>query len=353
MNKKLQPITIEGTLAEMSVDNKFSIKVPTAKGVDIKALIKSDADPMFVVVEALNDGVSKNNRKYSKETVASVATQINSLKPDAYQGHLTDEERPFANPDSKTIWVGAKVLTIDGKDRLFVKGYIMPYATELKQYLRAAKAVTKKVAVSIYGRAEELLNASGIKEVMNFKLESIDWARGSSAGIATLGYMSITREMEDNMESGDYMKVIENYETIREIAQETAKTEIVKEQGSNLSVVAEMLNTTPAQVSTVVSEMVNTIAEQERKLTDYTISEMLSEKLPTNSVRKVAKTLVLAEMEKGSYNRDRASIVIDEVLKSETMENVVSEMSSKLDINPRKSVDAVSRSYTTVTDKKK
>jgi len=174
MKKDLKSITIEGTLAEMSIDNKFDIKVPTAKGVDIKALMEGDDDPMFVVVEALNDGVSANNRSYSIETVESVAEQINSLKPDAYQGHLRDEDRPFANPDSKTIWVGAKVLTVDGKKRLFVKGYVLPYAKELKQYLRAAKAVGKKVAVSIYGTAKELVNSSGIREVLNFKLESID-----------------------------------------------------------------------------------------------------------------------------------------------------------------------------------
>lgn len=347
MKEENKLITIEGTLAEMAGE-KTEIDVPVANGVDIKALIEGDDDPMFVVVEALNESVSANNRMYSSETIKSVAEQINSMKPDAYQGHMRDEERPFANPDSKTIWVGAKVHNVKGKKRLFIKGYVLPYAKELKQYLRAAKAVGKKIAVSIYGTAKELLEGD-FRKVMDFKLESIDWARGVAAGVPTLGYMAITREMEDDAKNSDWVKVIEDYNTIREIAVESVKEEIKKDRDSKLQVISEMLDVPVDSITSVISEMKDTIANQEEELTNYYIDKELESKVPSKLIRGVVKTLVVAEMSKSVYNRTRASEIINSVVDSDMVSNILSEMSRKLDINPKEGSGYVdSRQYTTV-----
>ena len=351
MNKKLEGMTIEGILAEMTDSAEGAIKVPIAKGVNIKSLIKGDDDPMFVVVEALNEGVSGSNRKYSPETIEDIAKQINKNKPDAYIGHLKDEDRPYANPESQTLWIGAKTLKVGGSKRLFIKGYILPYAEVLKKYIRAAQAVGKSIAVSIYGTANEILNASGVKEVLDFSLETIDWARPAAAGVKTLGYMSVTREMEDNAKDGDYLKVIENFNAIREMTADTVKAEIIRDQNSQLAVVAEMLNTEPKEVKTIVAEMRSTIMEQEKELTDRFIDEELSNRLPTKSVRNVAKVLVLAEMKKESYNRARASEVINTTLASKAVGKVISEMSGKIDINPPTGSGSDSRKFTKVEKK--
>lgn len=349
MNEEAKNITIQGTLSEMAGADDFVIQVPLAKGVDIKALTDGDPDPMFVVVEALNETVSKNNREYDKATIKSIAEQINQIKPDAYVGHLKDDERAYKNPQSKTIWVGAKVMKVDGKDRLFVKGYVLPYATDLKQYLKAAKAIGKQVAVSIYGMARETINAvTKVRKIVDFNLESIDWARSGSAGVDTLGYMAITKEMEDKIEKKDWLSVIDTYNTVRESVEESLKVEKTIEQNTQLQTVSEMLGVSPENVVTTISEMKNTIVEQEKELTISFIAEQLKDRISSKSARGVIKTIVLAEMDRSVYNRDRASAIIDSVLQSEIGKQVLSEMSRKLDINPLVEGKVDNRSYTVI-----
>jgi hypothetical protein len=125
-------VQITGTVAEMaSKVNNLKIEVPFAQGVDIEKLIKGDKNPLFVTIEAVNDSVSKSKRRYTPEVIADIAKQINENKPDGYDGHLKDEDRAFVRPKSQTIWLGAIVKNIEGKARLFIKGYVFPYAKEL------------------------------------------------------------------------------------------------------------------------------------------------------------------------------------------------------------------------------
>jgi len=350
MNKEEKNnLIIEGTLSEMAGADDFTIQVPVAKGVDIKALTEGDPDPMFVVVEALNETVSKNNREYDTATIKSIAEQINNIKPDAYVGHIKDEERAYKNPQSKTIWIGAKVMKIDGKNRLFVKGYVLPYAKELKQYLKAAKAIGKQVAVSIYGLAREVLDPiSKIKKVVDFRLESIDWARSGAAGVDTLGYMAITKEMEDDANKKDWLAVIDTYNTVRESVEESMRNETSAKHQTQLQVVSEMLGTTPENVVDTVMEMKNTLDRQEKELTINFIEEQLKGRVSSKSARSIIKTIVLAEMDKSVYNRTRASAIIDSVLQSDIGKQVLSEMSRKLDINPLVERELDSRSYTVI-----
>lgn len=349
MKEENKNIVIEATLSEMTGVDDFVIQVPLAKGVDITALTDGDPDPMFVVVEALNETVSKNNREYDTATIKSIAEQINNTKPDAYIGHLKDEERAYKNPQSKTIWIGAKMMKVDGKNRLFVKGYILPYAVELKQYLKAAKAIGKQVAVSIYGTAKELLDAvSKVRKVVDFRLESIDWARSGSAGVDTLGYMAITKEMEDESSKKNWESVIDTYNTIRESVEETMRAEVTKEHQTQLQVVSEMLSTSIDNVVTTIKEMKSTIVEQEKELARNLIAEQLKSRVSSKSARMVIQTIVLAEMEKSVYNRNRASAIIDSVLQSDIGKQVLSEMSKKLDINPLVEGKIDTRSYTVI-----
>lgn len=185
------------TISEQT-NKKFD--VPIAPDVNIEELTKGDKDPMFVTIEALNDSkASRNNNYYDIKTLQSIAEQVNKLKPDAFQGHLEDKDRPYKNPESQTIWIGAKIFNIDGVNRLFIKGYVLPSAKQRRSYLKAAKAAGKAVFVSIYGRAKQLYDkAIQASRVVDIRLESIDWARAGGAGIDTLGFVNITREMADD-----------------------------------------------------------------------------------------------------------------------------------------------------------
>ena len=59
----------------------------------IEKIMKRDKNPLFVTIQVAREGVSKNGRNYSAETMREIAEQINSKQPDGYMGHLTDEVR--------------------------------------------------------------------------------------------------------------------------------------------------------------------------------------------------------------------------------------------------------------------
>lgn len=345
--EKEKLVSIQGTVAEMSDGSKFNIDVPLPKSVNVAELTEGDDEPMFVIIEALNESVSKNGRKYDSKTLQSVADQINTKKPDAYMGHLEDKDRPYKNPTSQTLWLGAKVNEVEGKKRLFVKGYVLPYAKELRQYLKAAKAVGKNVAVSVYGKAREVLDSvTNSNLVRDFNLESIDWARPGSEGIQTLGILGITKEMEQEKKDDNWESVLDTYSTVRESVENELREKIKKDHSTKLATIAEQLNVEESEIVNVVSEMKNTISRQERELTDHFINREIEEKIPTKTGRSVVKRLVIAEMGKGKYNRKRASNVIDSVLNSEETSEVLKEMSINLNLNPNYTPTESNRKYT-------
>lgn len=174
----------EGELPEIALE-----------GVDLAALTAGDEEPLFVTIEAVAETVSRNRRRYTAGVVRSIIEQVNERRPDGYAGHLRDEDRPFVAPQAETLWLGGVVQEIGGKLRGFVKGYVLPSAAERRDYLRRARAAGKRVAVSIYGTARGLVDAvERVFEVVEFELESIDWARPGAEGIVTSGAWSLTSE---------------------------------------------------------------------------------------------------------------------------------------------------------------
>jgi len=201
-------------------------------GVDkniVSELIKDDKAPMFVTVEAANPQVSANGNVWDKKALFSIAEQVNTKKPDGYFGHLTEEERETKMPESQTLWLGATVKEIDGKDRLFIKGYVLPYANKLRTYLKKAIAIGKKVGVSVYGTANQIWdNSLNAKKIMNFDLESIDWARPGAEGMKTMGLVSVTSEMKEGKVDNDKLlkELAEARKTTKEMYNEYIKNRI-------------------------------------------------------------------------------------------------------------------------------
>lgn len=317
MQKQVQ---IKATVSEMArkLDN-LKIDVPFADGVDVAKLTKGDKSPLFVTVEAVNDTVSKGKRRYTPEVIQEIATQINENKPDGYDGHLKDEDRPYARPKSQTIWLGAVVKEVDGKLRLFVKGYVFPYAKELRQYLKAAKATGKKVAVSIYGQAQHVWNkVMGAYDLTNFQLESIDWARSGAEGVPALGYLGVASEMANETELREKIKT----EVISEMAEEHNK---------------------------IVSEMTNEIQELKKVIVANYIDNTLKSKIVSETARKVIKSIIVKEIA-NETDLVRVAEMVDGILRLDETKMIVSEMSNKTSFNPlidnRKSGDT--RKFTVI-----
>lgn len=319
-------VRLTATIAEMAGDiNKMTIDVPVSSKVDVAALIEGDDNPLFVVVEALNEGVSRNKINYTADVIREIAAQVNEKIPDAYEGHIREEDQPYAKPESKTLWIGATVKEIQGKIRMFIKGYVLPEAKGFKSYLSKAKAVNKKVAVSIYGKAMQEWNQ--VKKHYDilpatFNLESIDWARSGSEGVPGLGYLRLTKEMD----AGENSRI--------ELIQDLKTSEL---QEFNPTIISEMRSSMADEVreevrSQVVSEMASTISRQQEEIEQLRKSEVntyIDTKLGKleKHAQGVVKRIVIAEMSSVDYTKENATIIIEKVIKSDEVKQVL-EMSN-------------------------
>jgi len=357
-------VQFKGVLAEMAEDNKLEINVPIASGIDLAELTKGDENPMFVVVEVLNESVSKNGRRYTPKVIHELARQINEKRPDGYEGHLTQEERSHKRPQPKTIWVGAVVKEVNGVARLYAKGYIMPYASDLKTYLNSAKAAVKKVAVSIYGLAEQAWNAAlGAYDVSNVELESIDWARPGSEGVPTTGYLAIAAEMNQSelmtreeligslTKSELEAHGVQIIQEIKEEAKQEVVSEVKKEETGQLRVIREMMSVdTQANVVTYIAEMTQELAGLRQFKAETLVRDTLRDNIPVKQARETVERIVLSEMKEQTPTE--ASRVLSEVLQRDTTKAIIKEMSELKDllptVNNRNKTSEESRKYTKV-----
>lgn len=341
-------VKFPAVVSEMA-DDETKIDVPVSPKANIQELLKGDDDPLFVTVEALNASVSKNFRRYTPELVAEIASQVNEKLPDGYLGHLTESERTTKTPKAQTIWLGASVKDVGGKSRMFVKGYILPYAKELKEYLRKAKAVGKKVEVSIFGEAKQVWN-SVIKayDLFNFDLESIDWARSGSQGIDSTGAFNLTSEMEDNiMEREDIIKdlKLEEIESLNKDLVKEMKDKVISEykvknpdpepkpEPDEVGVVSEMKEQFGVKENDELKSKVSEMAAENKKLVDVYLDKELSEKVESPAARKIIRKMIVAEMV--DTNTKEVDESIRKVLDSEEAKALISEVKSISSISPK------------------
>ena len=315
--------TNSAVIAEMSSTfAEGKIDVPLAKGVDIEALTEGDNNPVFVTIDALADTISGNKRRWTTEELHRVAKQVMESKPDAYQGHLKQEDRSSKAPDSKTLWLGAKVASHKGKNRLFIKGYILPKESKFRDYIKRAKAVGKRLAVSVYGSAVEKWNENiGAFDISNFKLESIDWARPGSEGVPNSGYLTVTSEM-DGGEEMDKSEAIKT-STISEIREYNPNVVQEIENGAKAELeqtISEMTETLGLDDSKdlpkIVSEMKTHVESLEKDVAENEVDKLLGSKVSNVAARKAMKKIVIGEM-KGATDKKTIEETVQSVLDSE------------------------------------
>lgn len=311
-----------GTIAEMNTTfAEGKVNVPLARGVDLEELLTGDDDPMFVTIDALTDTVSGNKRRWTSEELHNVAKQVMEKKPDGYQGHLRPDERSSKAPDAVTMWLGAKVANHKGKNRLFIKGYVLPKATQFKDYLRRAGAAGKNVAVSVYGQAFEKWNETlNAFEIQNFQLESIDWARPGSEGVPNSGYLKITAEMDggDTMNKEDILKqtTVSEMRDFNPTVVQEIETLASQELQSVVSEMTEALGVDQKELPKTVQEMKTHVSELETQVATGEVEKILGNKVTNVAARSALRKMVVGEM-KDATDLKTVQETVDRVLESE------------------------------------
>lgn len=295
-----------GLVAEMGNSFESGIDVPLAAGINLEELTAGDKDPLFVTIDALSDTISGNKRRWTAAELHRVAEQVMSKKPDGYRGHLTVEERKSKAPDAVTIWIGAKVVNHQGKDRLFIKGYVMPKESKFKDYLRRAKTTGKNIAVSVYGQAMEKWNETiGAFDISNFNLESIDWARPGAEGVPNSGFLKLTTEMNegDDMDKTTILKattVSEMQEHNPAVVQEIAENATAELQ-STVSEMTETLGLTDAKdLPKVVSEMKERNSTLQTQVAHNEVDKILGNEVPNVAARSALRKMVVGELKEAT-----------------------------------------------------
>jgi hypothetical protein len=340
----------EMTKATDPVDNEL---VPVSQEL-LTSVSEGDDHPLFVTLNIATEGVSKNGRHYTRETIQAICDQINAEVTDGNNGHVADADRAFARPDPATLWLGARVVVKNGVARLYAKGYIMPEEVKLRSYLRKAKAIGKNVAVSIFGKAEKATYNASLKAytLEGFTLQSVDWARSKSEGIPNDGTLILASEMvneEDNVNRVDTIKSI-SAEELREhnpalVAE--METNVQAVDVSEMEMVTGLLGDKPGEA---VSEMLM----ENRTLK---LDAELAAKVRAKSARPVLRQMVVAEMEKAEDQKGiNVSEMLSTVLASDEGRAIVAANVDRAPrIDPRNDApeSVAERKHTTITKRAK
>ena len=291
--------------------------VPIADGVQLEELTNGDTSPMFVTLPIMKVDVrSRNGRLYDREQVERIRDQINTKRPVGEEGHLRDEDRAHKFTVPPLRWVGA-VLEADGT--LWGKAYVLASATNVREYLRTAKAANAKVGTSIYGTARE-----GKKgEVLDLEIESIDLVHPDRVGVLqAAANPMISREAfetgtlvawgEGNI--GVLVASDGDIATVRPVGDEM-------EAGDEISLSMSDLNRAPSDVSEKYTK---------KGKSAMTVEKELNQK-PTSVLDESAK---IAQIERAHQEAMRAKELqlMEAQLKVQDFENVARELGNPKDV---------------------
>lgn len=312
-------------ISEQASSDEF-IKI--ADGIDITKLTEGDNNPLFITVEVIHEGVSRNYNYYDREAIEELYKQILDKKPNAYQGHLDIKDVDSKNPNAKTIWIGAGMKEIEGKLTLFAKGYILPENKNFRGYIKRAVAAGKRLPVSIYGLSKRVYDSvKKVYRVTEIDLQSIDWAREFAEGVKSLtGTPKLTSEMTDYNNLLDSVEMKYEDITIEDLTKN--RPDLVQEikQNSELeTVVSEMsktLNVEPSNILTTIQEQTKALdttkarlSEMRTEFANISVRKVLQEHISDDNVRLVVDNVIsrgikesLSEMINGEDNLDESKI---------------------------------------------
>jgi hypothetical protein len=294
--------------------------IPVAPGVDLAELRAMDSDPFFVSLPIVPrvGAVSKNGLLYDEALVSSVEQQINTKRPGGIFGHLKDEDRGTAYPIPSGMWVGAKR---DG-DQLWAKAYIPPGAA--RDHIRRLKAVGGQISTSIYGKGKyEDTGTKGVRRLLDFDLESLDFAPPQRAALGHGAVPNVTSEFEQEnpgMTKEELLKSLTLADVPANIREQIVSD--AQAQSSATQTVAE-LRTQVSDRDTLITELQTSVAEFRRREFDGAIDTRVAEltnwkitgdaaKAKLDSFRRTLRSRIVSELG-AERDADKIKTVIETV----------------------------------------
>ena len=253
--------------------------VPTAEGVDLEAIGERDTDPLYVTLPVVPKvgSVSQNGLLYDEHLLEQIETQIVEKRPGANFGHLSHEERDTAFPKPDALWVGAKRVG----DTLWGKAYVRPGAA--RDYIKDLRAVGGSISTSIFGKGKYETVAKGVRRLIEFDLDTLDFAPPSRAALSRGAVPALTAEMEDEGEGIAKDNIMDKSELIAELVigdiPEALRQEIVEiaaQQDTTLEKVAE-LETDVSDRDDMIAELTAAVTEFRDKEFNHALDSRIAE----------------------------------------------------------------------------
>jgi len=231
--------------------------IPTLSQVDVDALTEGDDDPLFVTLQISEVGrVSKNGVIYDEDLVSTIEQSIREGGVQALMGHLPDSEISTAFPHSDNgttplagFWVG--VLRVG--EILWGKAYVPP--GNVRKYIRQLKATGGKLGVSFFGRAHVEEYDDGTRRLIDFELDTLDFAPHNRASLTLAGDFEVTSEIDKQDQEGDMPTEINSINDVPQSVREQIRQQVLQETQSTEN--AQRVQELEQQVS----EQEQTIAE--------------------------------------------------------------------------------------------
>lgn len=274
------PVRLRGYVGEFRLDTVPA--VPTPPDIDLSTLEDGDGAPFFVTLPIIPEigAVSGNGVLYDDELAAAIEMQVNAKRPGANFGHLAEDDRGTAFPHPSAFWVGA--LRIG--ETLWAKCYVP--AGVAREHLKNLRAVGGRISTSIFGQANYEQVKKGVQRLVDFELETIDFAPPERSALGYAAPVVVTAEMSNQQEVD-----MAGQEQVTEMAQvseqlrEQLRTQIIaeyeKETGAQRTI-AELTQTRDAAVTELanvreqlrlrqVAEVRRTVKDRVSELTEWRV----------------------------------------------------------------------------------
>jgi hypothetical protein len=183
-------------ISGVAVGGKRLSDIPVVHLDQYNTLTAADADICEVIARIpASVGQKGAGAYYGSKILKQMADTINARVLPGYEGHIDEDERGTKKPEIVTYWVAA--LYDEAEDALYVRGLVANDEDKLKLEVRANIGLQ----VSLYGPvAYEWAykeDGTGYLNVIDLKLESLDWTPIDAAGMPT------TVVVATEMEGGD------------------------------------------------------------------------------------------------------------------------------------------------------
>ena len=288
---------------EINSNEESPYYVPTDPRINVQELTADDENPMFVTMEIIRNGMSRNKRNYPVSVVQELKDKV--VGTFQYLGHSDPKKSGFEYRNPEGILVGSSLLTeADGTVRLLGKSYIFKNSS-LREHLPKAFACGNPLTVSIQGKAKCFENLDKTIEVASIEeLESVDFCNAGTQGMMNSTTLALTTEMLERSLEDMEEKILEQVEEPIEEKIEEQVAEPVEEKIEEI--IEEPVDNKVTEMTSQISEMETKISEMETTISekDARISELEKE------IQEMKDAQLKAELD--AYKADKIAEQVDE-----------------------------------------